>query len=310
MESGLSSSWEYKTLISELTQGMEKAKQLHFHMCSTSPSEAQDLLLQRILSSYEKALLILKRKGSSAVGQAQAQVVALTSGGPEPSISVDGSPGSEDLNKNLIRDHQECSPSKKRKLQPIWTEQVRVNSENGLDGPSDGGYSWRKYGRKTFWGLNIPGAITVAHTGLVQNCWATKQVQRSDEDPNVFEITYKGTHTCTQSTNAVPPPLSPDQKQEFQQSPQTHQQPQQNQYQTLLSFKANLRVSTDSLDGNNTNNEMPAQFTFPSTYPENHDFHVGSSSSYCPSFVSPATSDTNNYFSPVNNYQSFGANRK
>ncbi|GFP82561.1 probable WRKY transcription factor 41 [Phtheirospermum japonicum] len=220
MESGLSSSWEYKTLISELTQGMEKAKQLHFHMCSTSPSEAQDLLLQRILSSYEKALLILKRKGSSAVGQAQAQVVALTSGGPEPSISVDGSPGSEDLNKNLIRDHQECSPSKKRKLQPIWTEQVRVNSENGLDGPSDGGYSWRKYGQKDILGAKYP-----------------------------------------------------------------------------------------SLDGNNTNNEMPAQFTFPSTYPENHDFHVGSSSSYCPSFVSPATSDTNNYFSPVNNYQSFGANR-
>ena len=30
----------------------------------------------------------------------------------------------------------------------------------------------------------------------VQGCLATKQVQRSDEDSSVFEVTYRGRHTC------------------------------------------------------------------------------------------------------------------
>lgn len=98
-------SWEYKTLVNELVQGMEKAKQLHFHLCSTStststsPSRAQDLLMQRILSSYEKALLILNWKGAGAVQQTPAASAT--------SISVD------DLNNNL-RDHHDYNASKKR----------------------------------------------------------------------------------------------------------------------------------------------------------------------------------------------------
>lgn len=94
--------WEYQTLINELTQGMEKAKELHLHLCSASPSEPQHLLLQRILSSYEKALSIVNWKGSAAVA-------APESG----SISVDGSPRSEELRKNF-NDNKDYSPSKKR----------------------------------------------------------------------------------------------------------------------------------------------------------------------------------------------------
>ncbi|KAL2897971.1 WRKY transcription factor 55 [Bienertia sinuspersici] len=42
------------------------------------------------------------------------------------------------------------------------------------------------------------------------NCPAKKQVQRLDEDPNTFEILYRGTHTCHMSNTAplVPLPLS------------------------------------------------------------------------------------------------------
>ncbi|KAL0393659.1 UNVERIFIED_CONTAM: putative WRKY transcription factor 53 [Sesamum latifolium] len=126
MESALT--WENKALINELTQGLEKAKQLRIHLCSTCPCEAQDLLLRRIISTFEKALMILKWGGS--VGQAQ-ECAALPAAG-----SV-------------------------LKSQPIWTEQVRVNSENALEGPGDDGYSWRKYGQKTSWELNIPANLRV-----------------------------------------------------------------------------------------------------------------------------------------------------
>lgn len=122
-------------------------------------------------------------------------------------------------------------------------------------------------------------------------------MQRSDDDPTLFEITYKGTHTCNQSSNAV---ASPGKKQLKHKDSNYHQLEQQNQ--TLLNFKANLRVNTEDLDIQ----EMPAHFSFPSTFAchdtENHrspisaladDNHLGTYSSF---FYSPATSESN-YFS-------------
>ncbi|KAL0297531.1 UNVERIFIED_CONTAM: putative WRKY transcription factor 53 [Sesamum radiatum] len=296
MESGFT--WEYKTLIDELTQGMEKAKQLRFHLFSTSPSEAQDLLLQRILSSYEKALLILRWSRSD--GKAGAAVPA-----PQSSVSVDESPRSETLNKNFS-DHQDYSTSKKRKLQPTRTELVRVNSENGLEGPTDDGYSWRKYGQKDILGAKYPRSYYRCTYRLVQNCWATKQVQRSDDDPTIFEITYKGMHTCNQSINAVPPPASPE-KQEVKHSSHEHQLQQANQ--ALLNFKTNLRVTTENLD----NKAMLPQFSFPSTYDmENHYFPVSALAddshleAYSSLFLSPATSESNYFSTATCQIKNFG----
>ncbi|KAL6578751.1 WRKY Transcription Factor [Orobanche minor] len=297
MESGLDLAFDYKTLVNELTQGMEKAKQLHFHLRSTSRSEAnQDLLVQRILSSYEKALLILKWNASSSFGQAQ--VTTATSSGPNPSVSVDRSPRSQDSDSKNLRDHQKCNALKKRKLQPTWREQVRANSENGLDGPSDDGCSWRKYGQKDILGAKYPRSYYRCTYRSVRNCLATKQVQRSDNDADVFDITYKCTHTCNESTST---PSPDDRKQESVHTSQSH--PPRNQ--ALLNDKAHLRVSTHNSD--NDNNGTPSEFYFPPTmYSENHDFPTASlfgdshpGPSYCPTFLSPATSGTS-YFSPAN----------
>ncbi|XP_073133209.1 probable WRKY transcription factor 53 [Henckelia pumila] len=306
--------WEYQTLVNELTQGMEKTKQLRFHLCTTSQNQAQDLLMQRILSSYEKALLILKWTGSKQ--QDQVVATAPTSVALESSVSVDGSPRSEGLNKNL-GDHQDyVNPSKKRKLQPTWTEQVKVNSESGLEGPTDDGFSWRKYGQKDILGAKYPRSYYRCTYRLVQDCWATKQVQRSDDDPTVFDITYRGTHTCNHSTVAVPPPASPE-KQEVKRDiiSNCHPQPQQLN-QTLSSLKSNLRVNTEDLN----NDETPVHFSFPSTFgsydSENCYFPLSDldgnhhqstySGTYSSLFLSPAASESN-YFT-TGTYNSMKSN--
>ncbi|KAH9705953.1 hypothetical protein KPL70_012061 [Citrus sinensis] len=41
-----------------------------------------------------------------------------------------------------------------------------------------------------------------------QNYWVKKQVQRSDEDPFIFEVTYRGTHTCFSGSQSIPQPTS------------------------------------------------------------------------------------------------------
>lgn len=50
---------ENRTLISELTQGKELAKQLSHHLSPSSSLEAGQFLVDKILSSYEKSLSLL-----------------------------------------------------------------------------------------------------------------------------------------------------------------------------------------------------------------------------------------------------------
>ncbi|PWA65019.1 DNA-binding WRKY [Artemisia annua] len=74
--------------------------------------------------------------------------------------------------------------------------------------PTDDGYTWRKYGQKEILGSKFPrGYYRCTHQKLY-NCPAKKQVQRLDNDPYTFEVTYRGEHTCTMSSTApsMPPP--------------------------------------------------------------------------------------------------------
>lgn len=88
---------EQGTLISELIQGMELAKQLRVHLDTASSAEPMDLLVQKIISSYENALRILQFSRPMSMGQPQ-QNVGATSGVPE-SLSINGSPRSDDLDE-------------------------------------------------------------------------------------------------------------------------------------------------------------------------------------------------------------------
>lgn len=90
---------DYNSLINELTQGMEHTKKLKAYFNSvTSTSEATpQLLLQKILSSYEQSLLLLKWSGS-----------AVQSPQPLP-------PTSDDMNKRCFNDQSELIDISKRR---------------------------------------------------------------------------------------------------------------------------------------------------------------------------------------------------
>ncbi|KAK1565402.1 hypothetical protein Q3G72_025764 [Acer saccharum] len=303
-------SWEQKTLMNELIEGMEFAKQLRVHLGSKSSVETSDVLVQRILSSYEKALLILKGPGSgSTTVQAQANIGAAAAanwGVPESPISINGSPTSDDFDgvfKDNILDHQENS--KKRKTQPRWTDKVRVNFDSGLEGPQEDGFSWRKYGQKDILAAKYPRSYYRCTYRNTQNCCATKQVQRSDEDPTIFEVTYRGTHTCShgQSVQSVPQPPSP----EKQEKRLNYQQQQQSQ-DILSNLRKGLSVNTNGLD----NREMEPPFTFQSTsfgYMRTGD-HCFSPSmldentflGFSSTYTSPSTPESNYFLCQMNSF--------
>lgn len=101
--------------------------------------------------------------------------------------------------------------------------------------------------------MTYRGYYRCTHRNL-QGCLATKQVQRSDDDPTIFEITYRGKHSCSQVSNLSTPCTTTP---EFQQQNQgvvvelTDQKKAHNQQtapDALLDSWSSLRVITQNLD--------------------------------------------------------------
>ncbi|CAH9110501.1 unnamed protein product [Cuscuta epithymum] len=202
---------EMKKLISELSHGRDAAAQLQMILNGPAPpptrsdQEACELLVQNVLSSYEKVLTMLNSESSTA-NTTRAAVPPSPAGatfGIQSSSSLSGSPHSEDSDRD-------GDGSRKRKA-PRWTQKIKVCKGSEPEGHVDDGYSWRKYGQKEIHGSRYPRAYFRCAHRHTQGCLATKHVQRSDEDPNIFDITFRGKHACKQFQpgNSSPPPLPP-----------------------------------------------------------------------------------------------------
>lgn len=145
----------------------------------------------------------------------------------------------------------------------------------------------------------------------VQGCLATKQVQKSDEDPMVCQITYKGRHTCTQTShlNKAVTPSSKTKMSLGEKKNHTHQknQPQQENIEqppetTIFSFgSSGLEVKTEDMD---LKEDIFPSFCFnsSSTGSENEDNYNMFSytmiennlmETFSPAFISPTTSESN-----------------
>ncbi|XP_071730680.1 probable WRKY transcription factor 53 [Rutidosis leptorrhynchoides] len=238
-------------IINELTQGMELARQLKSILSSESSLETKHALLQEIISSYDRALLMVNWVDSSAQIPTLAQPIPSQ---PESSVSMDESPRSGEFNKHFEIQQDQKVVSKKRKTMPTWKNQIRISTDNGLEGNTDDGYSWRKYGQKDILGAKYPRSYYRCTYRYVHNCMSRKQVQRTDEDPTVFEITYRGKHTCNPA--AIAPPRSPEKHEIHHHNHQLLPPPKSEK--VLSNLRTNLRVSTSDLD-----TTVPNSFSFP-----------------------------------------------
>ncbi|KAI7751718.1 hypothetical protein M8C21_004356 [Ambrosia artemisiifolia] len=242
-------------IINELTQGMELAMHLKSILSSESSPETKQILIQEIISSYDRAMLLIN------LGDSGAQTATLAPSmlsQPESSVSIDETPRSQDFNQSFDNQQEEKVFTKKRKTMPTWKDQIRISTDNGLEGNTDDGHSWRKYGQKTILGAKFPRSYYRCTYRHAQNCMARKQVQRTDEDPTVFDITYRGQHTCNPSAKpSAQRPKSPE-KHEIKQNNLQRLIPPKSE-DMLANLKENLRVNTSDLD-----TTVPCSFSFPS----------------------------------------------
>lgn len=122
-----------------------------------------------------------------------------------------------------------------------------------------------------------------------QNCWATKQVQRSDEDPTIFYITYRGTHTCINGNSVTQPASLDKQEKRLIQSSHSHN--------NLLNLGRGPSISNNGLE----NKEMACPFSFPPMLDETN-FLGG----FCSSFVPLATADSDYFLNSPSQMNNLG----
>ncbi|KAK4749723.1 hypothetical protein SAY87_027172 [Trapa incisa] len=285
--------WERKNLINELIQGKDLAMQLQFHLSSPSSSssshETRELLAFGILDSCEKALAILNWR--YPMGETSPAKGGPTGAGPssfgrsESPPSLGGGGGTSGDSDRDFRDlEQNGAACNKRKDGTRWTKQIRLDHGADLEGSLEDGHSWRKYGQKDILGAKFPRGYYRCTHRTNQGCLATKQVQRSDQDPSVYTVTYRGMHTCGQPSRGIninPQFSIPHQNnhgQRVTEPPPDQQNMHQNltsQEEILESIVRGLKVITEDLNSQNhpsfpppyDNLDLPGHFSAPFASP-------------------------------------------
>ncbi|KAI3832034.1 hypothetical protein MKX03_006408 [Papaver bracteatum] len=237
-----------------------------------------------ILSSFEESLSRLSGIKSETLDDLQ------VTGSTEYSCLVNGDCARSDYDSELG-----CNPYKKRKTVQAWTEQVHVCEKTGLQGPIADGYSWKKYGQKDILGAKHPrGYFRCAHR-TAHGCLAMKQVQRSDEDTSIFNVLYRGKHTCIQDAHLLPgQSVKGSVNITYQQNAKRLKKSQE----TITNFKSGCHVKSKNSGTSQTLLRSPST-SIPCIEKEsNNDIFSSMGSSFSsPYLLAPATSESSS-FSP------------
>ncbi|GJV63394.1 probable WRKY transcription factor 41 [Tanacetum coccineum] len=169
-------------LYSKLTKGTEQCKKLLIDLnLPASSNETEELSTHNIPNSDDEA--VSRYAGTLSRSEYPRQ--------------LNGRPHSDDSD---IKDSNQKDASRKKKSCSSnivkWKQQVKVSLKIGLEVPPNDGHMWRKYGQKKILNAKYPREYYRCTYRNTHGCCATKQVQRSSDDPSIFEITYLGKHTC------------------------------------------------------------------------------------------------------------------
>ncbi|CAD6337625.1 unnamed protein product [Miscanthus lutarioriparius] len=279
-----------QTLLTLLADGEEQALQLGDMMAADDPWSSR-------AEHYRGAA----RRLQCTLGKAAAAARAIEAAAPGSSRATDrsDSPRSADESSGgttVATEVQERqSMCKRRKGLPRWTAKFRV-PDASLEATPDDGFSWRKYGQKDILGAKFPRGYYRCTYRTAQACAATKQVQRSDTDLCVFDVTYQGEHACHQKQRATvaaksqsPPPPAP-----------LEQQLDPSMQLLGMGFKRVLKVETAGLHDHDHGPASAPAASFPFPFPSVPPFHQAGEATDNPAAAAAAafSPPASSYFPP------------
>lgn len=297
-------------MMNELVRGMEFAKQLRVQIlnptdsCSSSKDDNRvalnNSLLEQMLSSFDKIITLAKLLHIQRPHHPSSTIDPIhnychLSHEPPHSLTTN-SPKSENS-------YPDFPTSKRRKsMMPRWTKTVQIINEGvskGLDGALDDGFSWRKYGQKDILGAKFPRGYYRCTYRHSKGCLATKQVQRSDEDPSIYRVMYRGDHTCAQGTHLaqaqfnsmIPAQMKTEpQLAQIKAEPQLALTPQQQEVYLGLGPEGDIKVEPEQGPENDAQFLGSLSFNSVHLQPDPIDNYM---LSFYPDFGSPTTSGSN-----------------
>uniref|UniRef100_A0A1J3G890 Putative WRKY transcription factor 70 n=1 Tax=Noccaea caerulescens TaxID=107243 RepID=A0A1J3G890_NOCCA len=155
---------------------------------------AAEDLAAKILGSFNDIISSLE----SLEPISSSSLVTAVEGSQNASCDNDGKfEDSGDSRKRLgpVKGKRGCYKRKKKSDQ-TWTVESTVLEDE---------FSWRKYGQKEILNTKFPRSYFRCTHKYSKGCKATKQVQKLELEPKMFNITYIGNHTC--NTNEITPKI-------------------------------------------------------------------------------------------------------
>ncbi|CAL9180251.1 unnamed protein product [Musa hybrid cultivar] len=277
------SAWDLSFLLRLLAQAEEQTRQLEANLVDASAADHCRSLVQQISSALKEAVSVARLMDSEGPqqpawhGNAAVDLPRWNSEGPWSENS-----------ETVLKEQERREMCKKRKTLPKWTIQVQVSGSQAGGVPEDG-YSWRTYGQKEILGTRHRRGYYRCTRSNSVGCLATKQVQRSDRDPCIFHVTYRGEHTCLDNLqarlhNEAPTILEARHHLQDQQLPLCPKT-------SFMEMQDHNLVSSFSFPSTPLSSFEPKNQIFSYTNPMENDH----SSSFSFPFMSPPTSESN-YF--------------
>ncbi|CAN8254468.1 unnamed protein product [Cochlearia groenlandica] len=178
--------------MTKLVQGQKVTTKLQELINSQTGSGLEEDLVAQILESFNDVILVLDSfetiASSSSSTSTLIAAAAVVEGSQNASCDSDGKvEDSGDSKKRLrpVKGKRGCY--KRKKKSETWTIESSVLDDE---------FSWRKYGQKDILNTKFPRSYFRCTHKYSLECKATKQVQKVENEPKMFSITYTGNHTC------------------------------------------------------------------------------------------------------------------
>ncbi|WCJ20098.1 WRKY DNA-binding transcription factor 70 [Euphorbia peplus] len=188
-----------ESILKQLLQGQDCAFQLQILLRKSvedqnysflSSSSCDDLML-KILTSFTDPLSYLTATTTPASDEVCSKNNLLTS------QVIDTDQRSEDSGES--RKRPSGSATSAYHSRGSYKRKKTSNSLTKVSPIVEDSHAWRKYGQKDILNAKYPRSYFRCTHKYDQGCRATKQVQKKEDDPNLYLITYIRSHTCSDS---------------------------------------------------------------------------------------------------------------
>ncbi|CAH8322895.1 unnamed protein product [Eruca vesicaria subsp. sativa] len=194
-------------MMSVIFNGINLVKELEFSLSTQESLESLSNSLGSISTLFgdanERLKILLGRRNALILNQPESKPVPVSSLDQvmihqivEHGLMDDYKLGQGVMQGVKSIDSKTSRPRRRKKDGEIETVLVAAARMGNMDTPPDDNYTWRKYGQKEILGSKFPRAYYRCTHEKLYKCPAKKQVQRLDEDPYTFCVTYRSSHTC------------------------------------------------------------------------------------------------------------------